>query len=128
MKKFKRYIDMAIQIASENDQKFRLGAIAVDKHGVVLSIGQNSSKTHTTMSKLANKHGHKDQIRLHAELSAIIRARGKIHSLIVVRLLRNGKTANAKPCGICSSAISLARIKNVIFSNEFGNYTLEKRF
>ncbi|MFA7287403.1 MAG: hypothetical protein WC055_00840 [Melioribacteraceae bacterium] len=127
MKKFKRYIDMAIEIASKNNQKFRLGAIAIDKHGTVLSTGQNSSKTHTAMSKLANKHGHKDQIKLHAELSAILKSRGKIHSLIVVRLLRNGKIANAKPCPICSAAISFSGIKNVVFSNEFNSYTLEKR-
>lgn len=127
MKKFKRYIDMAIQIASQNDQRFRLAAVAVNRQGKVCAIGVNSSKTHPRQARLAKQYGHQDQIGLHAELCALIKSREKIHSLIVIRLLRNGKTANAKPCPICSEAIRIAGVKNVVFSNEFGNYTLEKR-
>lgn len=127
MKRFSRYIAIALEAAKANNARFRLAAIAVDKNGVIRGVGINSHKSHPTMSKLAKSYGHEDQINLHAEIASILKARCEIESLIVVRLLRNGETALAKPCAICDAAISMARIRNVIYSNEFGNFTWEKR-
>ena len=127
MKRFSKYITIALEAAKANNARFRLAAIAVDKNGVIRGVGINSHKSHPTMSKLAKSYGHEDQINLHAEIASILKARCEIESLIVVRLLRNGETALAKPCAICSAAIKLAGIKNVIYSNEFQSYTWEKR-
>jgi len=127
MKRFSKYIETAINTAKANNARFRLAAIAVDKNGAIRGIGINSHKSHPAMSKLAKSYGHEDQINLHAELAAILKARCEIESLIVVRLLRNGETALAKPCPICSAAISIAGIRNIVYSNEFGKFNWERR-
>lgn len=127
MKKWERAINICIQLAENNTAKFRLGSVALDKKGVICSIGVNSTKSHPMMAALAKEYGHKDQIGLHAECESILRSKVEIHSLVVVRLLKNGKIANAAPCPICSELIRRHKIKNVIYSNSFENYTWEKR-
>lgn len=127
MKRFNKYIQIAIEAAKTNPSRFRLAAVAVNRQGKVCAIGVNSSKTHPRQARLAKQYGHQDQIGLHAELSALIKSREKIHSLIVVRLLNDGRLAMAKPCAICSEAIRVAGVRNVVFGNEYGSFTWEKR-
>lgn len=92
-----------------------LTAIAYDKKGRVISIGRNSYvRTHTIQFKYAAMAGKPGAIYLHAEIDAIIRARGKpIHKLFVSRVGHHGKYALAKPCPICQRAIDAYGIKYV---------------
>lgn len=103
-----------------------VGALALDASGRVLSTGFNSySRSHPLMFKYAKKTGVSPcKIYLHAELSAIIRSRKQIDTLIIARLLHTGSFGLAKPCIICKAAIEEAQIKYVYYTDDSGNLVL----
>jgi tRNA(Arg) A34 adenosine deaminase TadA len=112
----------------ENDDtcKYHMGAVAISKTGHILSYGFNSySKTHPLQYKhscLSNdRHG---RIYLHAEISAIVKAKKEIDTLIVTRMLKDNSFAIAKPCPICQSAIREAGIRKVYYTNYNGELIL----
>jgi tRNA(Arg) A34 adenosine deaminase TadA len=86
-----------------------------DKRGKLLSVGFNSyTKSHPLMKELAKEVGHPDQIYLHAEISAILRAKDHtIHRITVERYNARGLPAPAAPCPICQRAIKMFGIKIV---------------
>jgi len=91
-------------------------AIIYDKKGRILSIGKNSYvKTHPKQALHAARVGRPEKVFLHAEMDAIIRCRDltKAHRILVSRVSRKGKYANAKPCPICQDAINEAGIGEV---------------
>lgn len=121
-------INLAISLARNNNSKFRFGAVALSKRGRVLAVGQNSSKTHAFQAKAAMRSGRPFCQNLHAELDCLTKIRNEdVHTLIVVRILANGELALAKPCKICSAVISNIGVKYVVFSNEYGKFTTERR-
>ena len=95
--------------------KHSITAIAYTKSGRIISIGHNSYiKTHPLQASIAASVGKQHKIYLHAEIDAIIRAKGeRIHTLKIFRLGKSGKYLNAAPCPICSHAIKLYGIKHV---------------
>ena len=97
-------------------QKQNITAIIFDKKGRVISVGQNSYvKTHPKQAHFARSVGLPHKQFLHAEIAAIIRCRdlSRAHRMVVTRINRKGRTALAKPCPICESAIKEAGIKEV---------------
>lgn len=87
-----------------------------DKHGKLLSVGFNSyTKSHPLMKYFAERVGHSEhKIYLHAEVDAILRARGKpIYRIIIERFNGKGFPMLAKPCPICQLAIAAFGIKIV---------------
>lgn len=101
--------------------KHSITAMITDKRGRVLSVGTNSYvKTHTLQAKHANKVGLPEKRFLHAEVSAIVKCKDltKAHKIVVMRYTKDGKSANAKPCPICMSAIKASGIKFVEWTME----------
>lgn len=97
-------------------QKQSVTAIIYDKRGRVLSIGKNSYvKTHPKQAHYAQKAGLPDKQYLHAEIDAIIRCRdlASADAIFVSRINKAGKTAMAKPCPVCKTALEEAGIHNV---------------
>lgn len=84
-----------------------------DRKGRLLSVGFNSyTKSHPLMASLAKEVGHIDQIYLHAEIAAILRAKDKqIHRISIERYDAAGRPALAAPCPICQRAIKMFGIK-----------------
>ena len=82
-------------------------AIAYNKRGRVLSIGKNSYVvTHTLQAKYANRAGMPESVYIHAEIDALVKARGQqVYAVLVMRHGSDGKPANAKPCKICQLAL-----------------------
>ena len=90
----------------------------------ILSIGQNSFKTHP----LAKKFGHRNS-SIHAELSSIVRfgvedCEGL--SMAVLRIGRNGKLNLSRPCRCCQNLIQQVDIKNVYYTGGSGKWELLK--
>lgn len=96
--------------------RYELVAICFNRKGQVLSIGRNSyTKTHPLQAYFAKRVGHPYKHFLHAEIDAILKARGKpIDKIQVIRYDRHGKPANAKPCPICQEAIKAFGIKHIV--------------
>lgn len=99
--------------------KQKITAVIYDKRGRVLSVGENSyTKTHPKQAKLAARAGLPEKEYLHAEVAALVRCRNldKAYKIVVTRINKKGKFANAKPCPICSLAIQEAGIQVVEWS------------
>ena len=90
----------------------RVGAVILDKKGRVISSGFNKRKTHP----LQVHYGSIKKPYLHAEMSALVNARKKGHTIVVARITKNGDLGLAKPCPVCAAAIADAGIKRVIYT------------
>lgn len=89
-----------------NQTKYKLTALAFDKRGRLLSVGTNSYvKTHPLQAKYAKKANTEYKVYLHAEIAALIKAKGKVHKLVISRLGSDGRFLPSKPCPICQMAI-----------------------
>jgi len=90
--------------------KHSLAAIALRK-GRVIAVGRNSyRKTHPIQAKWAKKVGHAERLFLHAEMDALIKARGRADTIVIVRKNSNG-LALAAPCPVCKAALLHAGVK-----------------
>jgi deoxycytidylate deaminase len=97
--------------------KQKITATVYDRRGRVLSIGTNSyEKTHPRQAFLARRVGMPERQYLHAEISALVKCRGKPYRIAVERRDKNGTLQLAKPCAICELAIKEAGIKFVQYS------------
>ena len=118
---FRQYIDIvdkALYISEQSDhKKFKIGAILLNKQGMVLSTGYNQYKTHPMMTRY-NRMYCKEKIYLHAELAALIRNKhDDPHTLIVARRMRDGDFGLAKPCEICMAAILETTIRRIVYTD-----------
>lgn len=93
-------------------------AIAYDKRGRVISIGTNSyTTTHPLQAKYARKAGSPDAIYIHAEVDALVRARGRrVHRIFVSRRDANGNSVMAAPCKSCQLALRDFGVKLVEYT------------
>jgi deoxycytidylate deaminase len=104
-------------MAYKSISRFRLGAVLVKKNRVISTGYNDMSKTHTLMQKFNLDKSWAPG--LHAEVHACI----GVHSidldyadLYVVRVLRNGETAMAKPCKICHKFLMSVGLRRVYYS------------
>jgi deoxycytidylate deaminase len=105
--------------------EFFLIAATLDKRGRIISIGENSlTKTHPLMYHYSTKSKTYNKIYLHAELSAMVKSYSYAHSIIVIRINREGEFAMARPCPICMMAIKEAKIKKIWYSNRENGLTM----
>jgi tRNA(Arg) A34 adenosine deaminase TadA len=100
-----------------NSQQYKITATITSKKGRVVSKATNSYlKTHPLQAKYACKCGEPYKQYLHAEVLALIRAKGKGYKIHVERYNREGKPLLAMPCPICMLAIREAGIQVVSFT------------
>ena len=111
--------DILLEVGAKADNaRPNVVAFALDRKGRLVSIGFNSYvKTHPYQKRCARKAGDAFKQYLHAEISAIIKAKQQIHSLVVVRISKAGDFMLARPCKVCYLAIEEAGIKNVYYSS-----------
>lgn len=118
-----------IELAKQNDERFRLACI-IKENGRAVASAFNVSKTHPLQYKYAKRNGREKAIYLHAELSAVIKARGKGDTLYVARVGKNNETRLAKPCPICMEAIQretdIKTIYYTISDNEYGTISIKR--
>lgn len=87
--------------------KARVYCVIRDRRGKIVSEAANSyTRTHPTMHRCSRKLGLvKDY--LHAEVLAMLRAKGKGCKLYVARIDAKGSPVPAFPCVVCREAIRL---------------------
>jgi len=117
-----KYLQQAIDLASSvevQQGKQRLSAICVDSKGRVLSRAVNNYKrSHPLFKHFAESVGESpERIFLHAECSALLKARTKVvETIYVARVLKDNSIALAKPCKICTAALKAFGVKNVVYT------------
>ena len=110
------------QNKEQGEREFYLIAATFDEHGRMTALAENNIwKTHPMMKKYATQVNLNHKIYLHAEISAIIRSRGSCHSLIVIRVNKNGAFSMAKPCPVCQAAILDAKVEHLYYSDQDGD-------
>lgn len=96
------------------NKRYEITALAYDKRGRLLSVGKNSYvKSHPVQRKYGVRAGRPKAIYMHAEIAALLKARGPVHKLVVLRYDTNGKPAPAAPCIMCQLAIKDFGVKEV---------------
>lgn len=92
-------------------------ATVLDKNNKVIATATNSyQKTHPLQAKYASQCGEPYKVYLHAEIAALIRARGQGHKIKIERYNKHGQPMLAAPCPICQLAIKEAGIKYVEYT------------
>lgn len=107
-----------IRIAKKNinrcqHHQYWVSAVIIKKNKIV-SVGFNSLKTHPKMNS---------EKTLHAEVSAVLRAKRQDiagATVFVLRSTRSGKVGMAKPCEICDRILRISGIKNVYYTTSNG--------
>lgn len=117
-----RFINLAIQQATQSAMPNRLGAIVVRKKHVI-GAGYNRADHpwlyRNSILRLHPKHG------LHAEVSSLYHvADAEDAILYVVRLRKDNSIGSAKPCRSCVSYIMVHGMKRVYHSNDDGSFNL----
>lgn len=107
-------IEKAKQIPKEHGKQ-RIYAVIVDRKGRIVSeSAPRYEKSHPKQKHYAVKAGCSEhKMFLHAEMRAIILAKGKGHKLYVARVDYRGASLPAFPCPICKLAIRDSGIKSV---------------
>ena len=113
-------LEYAFNIASSiKNNHQRVAAVCSDKKGRIISIGVNSyKKSHPLMVYFAKKAQEtEEKCFLHAELNAVLKARGKpIFKISIARALKNGEPGLAKPCPICTEMLKAFGIENIEYT------------
>lgn len=104
-------------------KRYEIIASCFDKKGRHLSTSINNyRKSHPLMKHfaiLAGESEHKHA--LHAELGAILSARGKdIDSILVQRFDSYGKMKLSRPCPTCRKIIEAFNIRKIMYTTEKG--------
>jgi tRNA(Arg) A34 adenosine deaminase TadA len=118
-------INIAIKIAKslpEEKGKQRLCAVITDKRGKILSVGVNNyTKSHPLQASYAKKVGRDEACFLHAEVASLVglgyNDKPKAYKISIARVMKNGRTALAKPCRICQEALKDFNIRVIEFTN-----------
>jgi tRNA(Arg) A34 adenosine deaminase TadA len=104
--------------------KHRVAASAYGVNGSLMYTGFNSYvKTHPVQAALAKLVGMPDRIYLHAEIDALVRAGGPVHTMVVTRVGKSGAPLPSRPCAICRRALSRAGVRRVYYVNDAGKIT-----
>lgn len=109
-------------------KRYRIKATTYDKRGVKISTGFNSyTKTHPLQKYFSQKAGDSEhKVCLHAEVVALLRARGKeIYRIHVERIENNGAFGMAKPCKACEEAIKAFGVVVVSYTTKSGERKYE---
>ena len=93
-------------------------ATTFDKRGRIISTALNSYvTTHPIQAKLAAKVGMPACQFLHAEIHALIKARGrKVYKIFVERYDFLGNPKTAAPCKICAKALEIYGVERVEYT------------
>lgn len=106
-------------------KQYFIAAATLDKSGRLIAWGENHyGKTHPMMSKYNQRVSFPDSRKhnyLHAEITALVRSRKKVYTLVVVRVNLHKNFATSKPCPICQLALETEKIQNVYYINRVGD-------
>lgn len=124
-------VEIAKDLWQKNDDACRCFVVtAAFYKGKLLFIERNKSKSHTFNIKnpLATREGHMTKERTCAEARTVIRIKNKSNinfrkiELVNVRIDKNGKIKNSRPCNSCQKFLSYFEFKVIHYSNNQGGF------
>lgn len=116
-----RYFDLAKKIASKSPSKYKLGCVIVKKSRVI-AVGYNDMNKTNPNCKTTHNY-------LHAEIHALIGTDASLTrnaTAYVYREDRNGKISKSRPCPVCLSALRIAQIRSICYTDTIQGFVEEK--
>lgn len=97
------------------------------KNKVIATAANHDCKSHPLQAKWAERVGLNEKIYLHAEMSAMIKAREEADKIVVVRLGGHSgdELRQARPCPICEAYLRHSNIKHVYYSEWTNKFSYE---
>lgn len=124
------WLSKACDIAKTSRYKMQMGAIVV-KSGKPFGAGPNKIRNFqvTTPSPEEALNFDKSHWSIHAEAAALKRAGASAQgsTVYVVRLLKSGTMAMAKPCSDCAALLKDYKVSKVVYSTNDGTKVLRVR-
>lgn len=114
------FLQLAIETAKSSPSKKKVGAVLLRKNKVIATAVNLEKKTHPLQAKFAQRVGLVEKIYLHAEVSALIKAREDADTIVVARVNNQNKLRNSCPCKVCALALEEAGVKNIYYSTDDG--------
>jgi deoxycytidylate deaminase len=112
-KQERRFLNLAVRVASSSEMRQRHGAVVV-KSGRVLAVGVNKFRNHPAQT--ASDRVKKD-CSVHAEVDALSRCDPRGASVFVARVNNAGTIRYSRPCARCQQVLKAAGVKKVVWSN-----------
>jgi hypothetical protein len=133
----KRLEDLAFSLVDSSSKKRCHHFSFIIHKGKIISIGQNSRKTHPINlinRKTSVKTGKdfSDEKHTCSEFNAILKLKkltninSKKCSIINLRIDRNNRLAFAKPCMSCENLLKFFEFKNIEYFDKDGSYAKTK--
>ena len=114
------FLQLAIETAKSSPSRRKIGAVLLKKSKVIATAVNLEKKSHPLQAKLAKRVGLCEKIYLHAEVSALIKAREDADTIVVARVDNQGRLRNSKPCPICSFALEQEGVSNIYYTTNEG--------
>lgn len=122
MRRHEKLIFRAVDVAKTSEYRWQHGAV-VAKGNKILGSAPNKFRN----APLVAEHNVSD----HAE-RAVIRELLKVRedlrgcTIYIARINKAGSTTMSRPCNDCMKAIINSGIKEFVYTNEFGGYSIEQ--
>lgn len=135
MKQYKRLEEIARSLVGYNsDRRCRHFSFILYKNRLI-ATGINNSKTHPINlknRKISRVTGddYSDQKQTCSEFNAILKLKRLTNidtrkcNIVNIRFDRNNKIAMARPCMSCQSLLRYFEFKNIIYTDDSGNYQI----
>ncbi len=124
-----KFFKLAEQVSKNSDHhQYMIGAV-ISKKNRVISNGCNTlKKTHPLQALYAKLTNNPEAIYLHAEMSAIVRAKEVDLEGATIHIFRRGlggELRNSRPCDSCMRALIKRGIKKIHYTTDRGYATEE---
>ncbi len=122
MKRHENLIGRAVKVAQNSTYiRWKHGAV-VAKGNKVLGFAPNKLRN----APLVDEHNVSDHAE-RATLRELLKVRDDLRgcTIYIARINKEGKTAMSRPCVWCMWAIIAAGIKEIVYTNDLGGYSVE---
>jgi tRNA(Arg) A34 adenosine deaminase TadA len=122
MKRHDNLIRRAVRVAEQSTYRWKHGAV-VAKGNKVLGFAPNKFRN----APAVDEHNVSDHAE-RATLRELLKVRDDLRgcTIYIARINKDGKTMMSRPCEWCMWAIIAAGIKEIVYTNELGSYSVEK--
>jgi tRNA(Arg) A34 adenosine deaminase TadA len=124
MKRHEHLIKKAVKVAQSSTYFWKHGAV-VAKGNKVLGWAPNKKRN---FSAFDSPGDHYTDHAERATIRELLKIREDLRgcTIYIARINKAGKTMLSRPCAGCMEAIVAAGIKEIVYTNEFGTYSIER--
>ncbi len=122
MRRHENLIKRAVKVAENSTYRWKHGAV-VAKGNKVLGFAPNKFRN----APLVDEHNVSDHAE-RATLRELLKFRDDLRgcTIYIARINNQGDTMISRPCPACMKAVIEAGIKEIVYTNEFGSYSVEQ--